>query len=419
MTRAGDLSLTEAARRTPPMALSDCEAMVDLAKMRRYRLARLRAELVARDLAACVLTSPLSIRYACGARNGALFQTHIPSAYLFVAADGPVILFDGGAARTASVHLETVDEVAEEVIPLSYMFAGARLGEWMGRWAEQMAALVERHGGGNRRLAVERAGTRAPAAFDGLGIEVADATDAIEAARRIKSPEEVLCMNHAIAVAETGAWRMREALRPGITEVQLWSHLWSANIEAGGDWIECRLLSAGDRTNPWLQEAGSRMVRAGELVCFDTDMIGPLGYAADFSRAYHCGPGKPSTAQKDLYKRAHEEVHHNMALMKPGASFREVTEQSFRQSEAFIAQRYPVLAHGIGMSDEWPCIFYRQDAETFAYDGVLEPGMALSVESYVGAVGGREGVKLEQQILITEKGHEVLSTFPFEDTLLI
>ena len=179
-----------------------------------------------------------------------------------------------------------------------------------------------------------------------------------------------------------------------------------------------RLLSAGDRTNPWLQEASSRRIRPGELVCFDTDMIGPLGYTADFSRALHCGPGRPSAAQKDLYKRAFEEVHHNLELMQPGASFLEITERRFRQPEEFRAQHYPVLAHGIGMSDEWPCIFYPEDAETFAYDGVLEPGMAICVESYVGAVGGREGVKLEQQILITENGHEVLSHFPFEEGLL-
>ena len=69
------------------------------------------------------------------------------------------------------------------------------------------------------------------------------------------------------------------------------------------------------------------------------------------------------------------------------------------------------------MSDEWPAIYYPQD-EAFIYDGELAPGMTMSVESYVGEVGGREGVKLEQQILITEDGHELLARFPFEDELL-
>ncbi len=66
------------------------------------------------------------------------------------------------------------------------------------------------------------------------------------------------------------------------------------------------------------------------------------------------------------------------------------------------------------MSDEWAAIYYPQDA-AFIYDGALKPGMTMSVESYVG---GREGVKLEQQILITEDGHELLARFPFEEALL-
>ena len=412
------LSLIEAARTTPPVTLTDTEAMIDMRRLRAYRLGRLRQQLIARDIGACVLFSPLSIRYATGLRNCAIFQTHIPAGYLFVPAEGPVVLFDSDPGRKTGAGLETIDECREDPVPLSYMFAGARLAEWTRRWAEQMAALVERHGGGNRRLAVERAVTGAPLAFEGLNVEVVDAVQVIEPARNIKSPDEILCMNHAMAIAEGGMWRMREALRPGLTELQVWSHLWQANVEAGGDWLECRLLSSGDRTNPWQQEASSRVIRPGELLCFDTDMVGPFGYAVDVSRAFHCGPGRPSATQRELYKRAHEEIEQNLGLMKPGMSFRELTEKSFRQPEEFLAQHYPVLAHGIGMSDEWPAIFYPQDAPALAYDGILEPGMTLSVESYVGAVGGPEGVKLEQQILITEPGYELLSKFPFEEDLL-
>ena len=265
--------------------------------------------------------------------------------------------------------------------------------------------------------AVERAGTRAPAAFQQLGVEVIDGADVVEAARNIKSPEEILCMNAAIAAAEDGIYRMRENLRPGMTEVQLWSHLWQANIEAGGDWLECRLLASGDRTNPWLQEASSRIIRAGELVCFDTDMVGPFGYGADISRALFCGPGKPSAYQRELYTRAWTEVHSNLELMRPGIEFLELTERGYRQPERFRARRYPVMMHGIGMSDEWPAIYYPEDRE-YAYPGVLEPGMCMCVESYVGEVGGSEGVKLEEQVLISEDGHERLSRFPFEEDLL-
>jgi Xaa-Pro dipeptidase len=131
-------------------------------------------------------------------------------------------------------------------------------------------------------------------------------------------------------VAEVGMARMRESLRAGMTEVELWSILHQTNIAHGGEWIETRCLCAGDHANPWFQEAGDRIIRPGELVVFDTDMIGPLGYCANISRTYHCGPGKPTAEQRDMYKLAYEEVNHNVSLVKPGLTFRELSEQHSR-----------------------------------------------------------------------------------------
>jgi Xaa-Pro aminopeptidase len=77
-----------------------------------------------------------------------------------------------------------------------------------------------------------------------------------------------------------------------------------------------------------------------------------------------------------------------------------------------------VLAHGVGLCNEYPSIVHPEDWAGSGYDGVLEPNMVLSVESYVGAEGGVEGVKLEEQVVITPTGVERLSQFPFEDALL-
>ena len=417
--RPGDrnLTLAAAARKTPPMLASDTEALLDLPKMRRYRLARLREQLAFNEIDACLLTSPYSIRYATGMRNGAIMQGHIPMAYLFVPLEGPTIYFDGEAGQLTAGGLETIDEIRSDVVPLSFMFTGDRLAEWMASWAAQVAGLLPAAGRGKRRLAVDELSVDALSALAGQGLTLRNAAPLLEKARAIKSPEEVLCMNHAIAVAEEGMWRMRAALAPGISECALWALLWQANVEAGGDWIEGRLLASGDRTNPWLQEASSRKVRAGELLCFDTDMVGPLGYSADISRAFLCGQGKPSAYQKELYQRAYDEVQHNIALMQPGASFRAISERCFKQPARFRDQHYVVLAHGVGLSDEWPSIYYPQD-EALAYDGELRPGMTICVESYVGEVGGPEGVKLEEQILITEDANCILSKFPFEADFL-
>jgi Xaa-Pro aminopeptidase len=177
-------------------------------------------------------------------------------------------------------------------------------------------------------------------------------------------------------------------------------------------------MASGDRTNPWQQEVSSRMIRPGDLVVFDCGMVGPFAYGADISRTYFCGPGKPSAAQKRLYSHALAEVRHNSALMQPGAAFEDIVARRFIQPDDIGGQPYPCLAHGLGMADEWPVILHPRDAE-YAFEGELEVGMVICVESYVGEIGGIEGVKLENMVLVTESGPITLSRYPFEEELMI
>jgi Xaa-Pro aminopeptidase len=385
---------------------------LDNARLRQYRLERVRAELRRRDIAACILFDPINIRYATGFRKWQLFQMHIPSYYLLVSAEGPVILF---GAKSHS--LETIDDCRPGA-PLAFFNGGPRTAEAASAIVDQVKDFLREHGGGNRRVAVERTAPSVALALTEAGLDLCDATDLVESARLIKSPEEILCINYSIAVAEVGMARMREALRAGMTEIELWSILHQTNIAFGGEWIETRALCAGDHTNPWLQEAGDRIIRPGELVAFDTDMIGPYGYCADISRTYFCGPGKPTSEQRELYKLAYEELHHNMALVKHGVTFRELSEKAYKVREEYLPNRYTCLAHGVGMCDEYPKIYYQADWDDSGYDGILQENMVLCVESYIGRVGGNQGVKLEQQVLVTQTGCEVLSKYPFEDDLL-
>ena len=409
--------LIRAARTTPVTHLTDTEAMLDMKKLRAYRLGRLRAELRKRDYGAAVLFDPISIRYATGYRNLAVFQMHIPGGYVFVPTEGPVVLFEAEIGHHVAAGLETIDE-CRPALPLHYFIGGDRMGEWVPALAQEIAELMHAHCGGNRRLAMTHTDVRRVAAFGQHNIELVDGVEVMERARSIKSPEEIMCMNVAIGVAEVGMSRMREALRPGISENDLWSILHQTNISMGGDWIDCRLVSSGDRAVPWMQESSMRMIRASELVAFDTDMIGPFGYAADISRTFFSGPGKPSQSQRDVYQLAYEELHHNLELVKAGVTFKEFSDRGFRQPPEYVPNRYLAMTHGIGMCDEWPTVYYPTDYEKFGYDGVFEEGMTISVESYMGAVGGHEGVKLEEQVLVTEDGYELLSHFPFEEDLL-
>ncbi|WP_247807963.1 MULTISPECIES: Xaa-Pro peptidase family protein [unclassified Bradyrhizobium] len=403
---------------TPSVGLTDIAAPLDLLRMRQYRLGRVREQLKANDCAGALLIDPINIRYAIGSKGCCpIFQTHLPSSYVFVATEGPVVAFGGGAHNERLLGLGTITE-CRPAVSLTYFQSGPRLPESINVWAAELASLFKTCASGNERLAVDRLDVACATALGSHGIKLFDAQGPIELARSIKSAEEILCMNYSLSVSEVGMARMREALRPGLTENELFSILAQTNIAMGGEWMECKILTSGDRTNPWFQASNDRRIRPGELLAFDTDMVGPFGYCADVSRTYFCGPGRPSDEQRKLYKLAYEEIQHNASLVKAGVSFRELTEKSYRQPDEYIANRYQLLAHGIGLCDEYPSIYYRQDEEKYGFDGVLEENMTICIESYVGAEGGRQGVKLEHQVLVTAKGCEILSKFPFEDELL-
>ena len=157
-----------------------------------------------------------------------------------------------------------------------------------------------------------------------------------------------------------------------------------------------------------------REIEAGDMVSFDTDLVGPYGYCADISRSWLCGDMKPSDEQRRLYAAAYEQIQTNIALLKPGMSFKEVSEKAWPIPEEFLSNRYGSLIHGVGLADEYPSIKHWTDFELKGYEGIVTPGMTLCVESFIGVEGGKEGVKLEEQVLITEEGVEVLSKYPFE-----
>jgi len=397
--------------------LPDNGPEIDMRKLRSYRLDRIRAGLKQRDYAGILLYDPLNIRYATDSRNMAVWTAHNAVRYAFIATEGPVVIFDFHNCEFLSEHLDLVDEV-RLATPWYYFGAGPNGPLRAKEWAAEIADLVRSHGGGNRRLAVDKCDPMGVAALTAEGIEIKEGQEVTELARSIKSAEEIACMRRSIAVCEAAVGQMRQHLRPGILENELWAILNYVNAANDGEWIETRLLSAGGRTNPWFRECGPFEIQAGDLVSFDTDMVGPYSYCSDISRTFYCGGGKPSDDQRRLYQLAWEQIHVNMDIIKPGMTFFEVAEKSWKLPESCRANRYSVVMHGVGLADEFPHIGHSEDLGHTGYDGIVEPGMTLCVESYIGEEGGKEGVKLEQQVLITEKGAEPLSTFPFEENLL-
>ena len=391
------------------------DVTVDLEAMRAYRLDRVRAELSRRDIAAALFFDPVNIRYATDCTNMQVWTLHNPARYCLVFASGPVILWEFHGARHLGEALPLIDEV--RVGTPWFHFAAGDDGVAKAReFAAEIASEVAHHGGGNHRVAVDRVDTTGTFALLAAGVVIEDGMALAEAARIMKSPDEIRAMRCAVAACEEGVARMRAALTPGITENALWSLLHKANIELGGEWIMTRLLASGERTNPWYQECGTKVITKGEIVSFDTDLVGPYGYVCDISRAWICGETKPTDAQAELLAVSRDQIDHNRDLLGPGVTTTEVSERSFRLPERYEAQQYLGLFHGVGLADAHPVAVPAKYLDRGAMETVLEPGMTVSVESYVGAVGGAEGVKLEEQVLITETGYECLSTSPIDET---
>ena len=390
----------------------------DLARMRRFRLDRIVQELRERDYAGVLCFDPLNIRYATDSSNMQIWTMHNPSRAAFVSADGYVVLWDFHRCSHLSGYLPLINEVRDGGAGFFYFVAGDEEEAIARNFAGQVDELLRTHAGGNRRLAIDRIEIPGLRAMDTLGIEVTAGMQLMEHARAIKGIDEINAMRCSIATCEIAVAQMRTELRPGIAETELWSVLHAENIARGGEWIETRILCSGPRTNPWMQEAGPRVIQSGDLVAFDTDMVGPYGMCADFSRTWFCGDGKPTDEQRRLHAIAYEHVRYNIGLLRPGLSFTELTEKGHKLPREFVDQRYGVMIHGIGLCDEYPAVLYPEDFIPGAFDYVLEPGMTLCVEAYVGAVGGKYGVKLEEQVLITENGCETLTKCPYDPALM-
>ncbi|MBD3894548.1 aminopeptidase P family protein [Halomonas sp. ML-15] len=396
---------------------SEMDGEIDLVAVRGYRLGRVRAMMQQMDIGALILSDPVNIRYATGARNMQVFSArNTPSRYCLVT-QHRVTLFEFTGCEHLARGLETIDEVLP-AMTASFVAAGPDIAQREKAWAREMKSLIDAEAGPGVRVGMERMNAGSAIALSELGVSLVDAQHPVELARCIKSAEEIKCAIASLRATEAGVAALREAIRPGITENALWSVLHQAIIERDGDYCETRLLNSGQRTNPWFQETGRKSLQPNELVALDTDVVGCHGYYSDFSRTFHVGPDQPSEEQRALYRLANEQVQHNISIIKPGMSFRDYAERAWDIPSRYHKNRYYLSAHGVGMTGEYPYLYHIHDFPDAGYDGEIQPGMTLCVESYIGADGGQEGVKLEEQLLVTETGTRLLSRFPLEEMLL-
>ena len=394
----------------------------NLDRMRDFRWKRLTQHIVDRDYAGLLMFDPLNIRYATDSTNMQLWNTHNPFRAVLLCADGYMVIWDYKNSPFLSKFNPLVREQRSGA-DLFYFDRGDKVDVQADVFANEVRALLAEHAAGNTRLAVDKVMLHGLRALEAQGLEIMEGEEVTEKSRSVKGPDEILAMRCASHACETSVKAMEDFARAqvpagNVSEDDVWAILHAENIRRGGEWIETRLLASGQRTNPWFQECGPRIVQNNEIVSFDTDLVGSYGICIDISRSWWIGDQAPPPDMISAMQHAHEHIMTNMDMLKPGVTIPELTANAHTLHDKYQAQKYGCLMHGVGLCDEWPLVSYPDKAVPGAFDYPLEPGMTLCVEAAVGEVGGTFTIKLEDQVLITEDGYENLTKYPFDPKLM-
>jgi len=388
---------------------------IDFAALRAGRLARLQTMLKRHDFPVALLYSTPNIRYATGVDVMSVWTAGTFARYCLVPAEGTPILFE----YSGSMHVSR--KLVRDVRPAyTWRFGGVAAHDKAREWARSIGAALADLGLEGERLAVDRLDTVGFLALQEAGLHLVDVGPATVDAREVKTPEEVALMALNGAIGDAMLAEFEAAIRPGIREYELLAVLSDALFRRQGEGLFTRLVASGTNTNPWLTEATDKEVMPGDLVGVDTDANGLEGYVIDVSRTFLCGD-VATPEQKEAYRVAYDCVQGMLDLVRPGIAFEDFARKAPRLPDAYIAQRYPTMAHQAGLEDEGPGIPYADDdrgPRRIMPKRELKENMVLCLECYAGKVGASFGVKLEEQVLVTADGVRSIGAYPYDDTLL-
>lgn len=398
-----------------------CEVDLDSSTTRhelyQARLANTRRFMTTFNVPVMLVRDPFNVLYITGATNMTIFNLCVPARYLLVFAEGPIILFDYVGGEHLAKDLPTIDEV-RAAHGLSHVASNGFVADGCASMAGEIAALVREHVGEPDRLAIDSLPFPAVGALRAAGFAITDADVVMSRIRRVKLPLEIAYMREASRRTVDAVRAMEATLRPGITEIDLWSRFVGGLLAGHGELVSTRLLESGPNTFPYFQECGTRVIQDGDLVCIDTGAVAFESYSADFSRTFLAGDRPATPQQRTLYGRAYEQLRHNVSLIGPGVTFEDVARNAWPVPEEHRDSRYYCVGHGLGMIGEYPNLPFHTPGVPYPLDGAFEPGMVFCVESYIGSPTSGQGVKLEDQLLITDTGIEIMNDYPFERRLL-
>ena len=380
-------------------------AEIDLGALRTGRLARLQHSMVEHDVDACLFFKPANVRYATGTSVMTVYCLDNFVRCALVPASGEPILYE---------HPESIHVTSRVVRDVRVMHVWEYMDDepmHAGLWADQMLEGLRDLDIAGGRVAIDRISASAFLALAERGVPMCDSGTLTLDARAVKTPEELALLRLNAGIAQGMLARLEAELAPGLREQDLLAAMTDELLRRGGEFLITRAVVSGPNTNPWSLEAADRELEDGDLVFADTDAIGIEGYFADVSRTFLVGE-TPTPAQRETYAAARDWLVATTDLLRPGLTMGEFAQLAPKLPERYWTQRYECMAHSAGLEDEGPSIGWPDDPQPNA-GRVIEPGMVLCMEIYCGELGARDGVKLEDQVEITQNGHVVQAPYPF------
>ena len=386
-------------------------ADLDVERLRLERLARLQAAMRTHHLEVLLLSNEPNVRYATGATAMPVYAMSTFVRCAVVPQEGNPILFE----HPNSMHRSAAR--APDVRPMhAWEFTDDPRAEAEG-WADLVVDTIRERGASTAAVGVDRLGAPAFLALADRGLAIRDAAPATQEARRVKTSQELALLDRNGALVMEMLAAFDAAVRPGIRERDLLAVLFDAMIRGGGEYLATNTVCSGPNTNPWRAEATDRALETGDIVFVDTDTVGIEGMFSCVSRTFPVGERATSADQRDAYRAAHEWLLGMEELVRPGLTCGELATLAPPIPDRYLDQRYECMVHGIGLEEENPSVCHPSDPQPNA-ETVIERDMALVIEIYAGAAGARDGVKLGDQVVVSDAGCRVLAPFPFSATLL-
>lgn len=237
------------------------------------RLTHARKWMRKANVPALLVTDPNSIFYLTGARNMQLFGLRSPSRYLLCMQEGLTILFEYLGCEHLATDLPTIDQIIP-AIGLNKLSSGDAAADNAQTLTQQLIGIFEDSSFPIDTLAIDRFPFQTIDALRSGGFTLTDADDVLIPARAVKLPIEIAYLKEAMTRVESAVERMENKVEPDMTESEAWAEFHFSFMAKEGQYISTRLFQSGSNTYPYFQEAGTRKLCEGDLLCLDTDALG-------------------------------------------------------------------------------------------------------------------------------------------------